>query len=271
MDKMKKDSYKILEHDSFVSEKAKIIECQSSFFKQNSKDEKLEPVVNSIDEWVSHVQGELQLKEKSKFCLYRFMTKSCLKTIVKGKMKLSDPDFWEDYIDRAFFDIYKEYKGQTYFSLCFTASVNSLMWQVYGNKKDAVLVEFDGDELIKLLKEMNSETLFAPIIYDGGINRTEHKKFWKEHKNFMPFVKRTPYAVEAEWRVISPCYEINVKNNINKLIKSVTVPPKELTFKGDKSKWKTAKENIEQIVKGFDIKIRETWMFNNENLAKIMK
>jgi len=112
---------------------------------------------------------------------------------------LLNPATWDDRNDAHFMAEYKRLRGaETLLALCFAEHTQTYHhWRVFANGADGVCIEFDKDRLLSTLKHPG---LKHKAVDYYRIN--DAKKMPKVGVEDLPFIKRSPYNDEREYRVI---------------------------------------------------------------------
>ncbi len=144
------------------------------------------------------------------------------------RITLVDPNLWVDQNDAFFIHTYKKRKNlKSVLALCFTMkSERYHHWNVFAPGYSGVRLELDFDEIISPLKG-------NPSINHGKVEYNPIKNLQGKLSaidiNKLPFLKRTPYKDEEEYRLIYESNEedINTKSFPLKLaaVKRIILSP----------------------------------------------
>lgn len=110
-----------------------------------------------------------------------------------------DPAQWDDKNDSLFMQLYKKHRGlKSLLAICFSQEIETYHhWSVFAGGSSGVCISFRKRPLLATLEEY-SDIRMAPVSY---LMLKELKgSNWKV-KN-LPFLKRSPYAPEGEFRAI---------------------------------------------------------------------
>lgn len=190
----------------------------------------------------------------------------------RQKLVLGNPSAWDDKTD---FCILKEYaNSRDVRVLCLTkhpdiAKDNILHWKIYAPGKSGCRIDFDKKLLENAAKEQ-SATL-KKIEYLSSMGLEEQPAKWKGK---LPFLKRSPYTFENEWRIIwignlkKDCdFELDISKLISKgIIKSIKLSP-ELP--------KNLAKNMCSFLKGaykkYGINYAQSWLYRNPDWERTVK
>ena len=112
---------------------------------------------------------------------------------------LLNPASWDDKNDAYYMDRFRQCKNAgTVLALCFAEGYERYHhWKVFANGPNGVCIRFDKERLLSSLPP-SGEIIRGPVEYVPVQNIT--KKDLNEAK--LPFMKRTPYKDEKEYRLI---------------------------------------------------------------------
>ncbi|MBK9272058.1 MAG: hypothetical protein IPM48_10715 [Saprospiraceae bacterium] len=134
----------------------------------------------------------------------------------REKLVLLDPKSWEDKNDSLIIEEYKKRASVKYlFALCFVLGHETIHhWKTFSNGSSGCCIEFDAVQLINIFNN-DSQLLHGQVKYKK-INESKPGSFALGE---IPFIKRLPYKLENEYRVIwrgnnQNNFEINVPINI---------------------------------------------------------
>lgn len=115
------------------------------------------------------------------------------------KITLLDPGLWDDKNDAYFMAQYKnKEKLKTLLALCFTQGPETYHhWHVFAGGAAGVCIEFDGDALLASLL-LSGSFKHGQVKY-LNLNQAKSHKF---RVNDLPFLKRSAFEPEAEFRLI---------------------------------------------------------------------
>jgi hypothetical protein len=138
------------------------------------------------------MNGEKQIFE-------RYMSLEKLyKILESGKMEFSDPSYWSDENDLAVVDAYRRKQQAKYVRiLCFTQQDEStLMWSTYASSKTGCRVRFIARNFKKAIKTIPN------ITYNKVKYQPYKPELTEDDIDNLPFIKRTPYKAEQEYRIV---------------------------------------------------------------------
>ena len=112
---------------------------------------------------------------------------------------LLDPATWDDRNDAYFLQKYRrEQNAKTVLALCFSEQYERYHhWSVFAGGVGGVCIQFDKNRLIKKINEVDGFK-HSSVNYMGIKQLKEHRVKLEE----LPFLKRTPYKDEREYRII---------------------------------------------------------------------
>ena len=120
--------------------------------------------------------------------------------LVRKKLTLNDPSFWEDKNDSLFVEKFKvKSKYRTVLAMCFATKFQKFHhWKVFTKGSNGVCIRFNKDKLIPELQS-NEENLL--------VNLVKYRKIADLRKNppdtsELPFLKRMAFSDEHEYRII---------------------------------------------------------------------
>jgi hypothetical protein len=146
--------------------------------------------------------------------LNRFTTLPILLDLLeRKKLVLLDPATWQDQNDAQIILAYKQKAGiKDLFTLCFTHRSETIhLWKAFADGPAGCYIEFSARKLIEIFdktKGMRHGVVEYKSIRNAGENAFKLKQ--------IPFIKRRPYAVEQEYRVIwegktaKNCFELDI-------------------------------------------------------------
>ena len=114
------------------------------------------------------------------------------------KITLLDPATWDDKTDAHFLSEYSKCRGgKPVMALCFCqGSVRYHHWRVYANGIGGICIEFHRDYLLSEL-DRHEAILHGEVKYQGS-----RALKGKPNINDLPFLKRSAYKDESEYRII---------------------------------------------------------------------
>jgi hypothetical protein len=140
-----------------------------------------------------------RIERPMKMQLERYMTLDRLFMMLDtGKMAFSDPDSWPDKNDRAIVEAYRQKRHHCYVRiLCFTEQDESaLLWDSYANGSQGCRIKFNVTNLIAQLENING-------IIGKNVEYIRDKDILNEESIAkVPFIKKLPYQLEQEYRVV---------------------------------------------------------------------
>jgi hypothetical protein len=122
-----------------------------------------------------------------------------LDMLQKNKLRLSKPEYWEDKNDAIYIEEYRKKRNlKKVFACCFTEESETIYhWSATAEKNNMCCIEFDGDELIKLIRRKRGYRARSVDYYTIG----QLKKNLIDVRD-IPFSKRYAYRNEKEFRII---------------------------------------------------------------------
>lgn len=152
-----------------------------------------------------------------------------LDMISRKKLTLLNPDFWEDYNDRKTIQFYKKRtNAKSIYALCLTFKSETIHhWNAFANGPSGCCIEFSHSKLINILDTHNVK--HGKVTYMKVADLTPDKPV---DGDLLPFVKRTPFKPENEYRIIAtsdeeqgPSFEIPITLDIiNRITLSNKLP-----------------------------------------------
>lgn len=124
---------------------------------------------------------------------------SLLFILREKKITLLDPQTWDDKNDSHYLTIYKQKKSlQCVLALCFSQARETYHhWKVFADGSSGVCIRFHRIELETALKKRTGVTLKS-VSY-VSLNKMKKRKLKTVE---LPFLKRSPYGDEREFRAI---------------------------------------------------------------------
>lgn len=133
--------------------------------------------------------------------LHRYTNLAATIHLLKTKnITLLNPATWDDRNDAYFMAEYKRYKeAKTTLALCFTRQAETYHhWRVFSHGSDGVRIEFEMNDLVSMFKKQTG-------VQQGPVQYRMIKEIGKLRSinlEELPFLKRSPYKDEKEYRVI---------------------------------------------------------------------
>lgn len=120
-----------------------------------------------------------------------------LDMLINQHLVLLSPATWEDKNDRFFIEKYREYhKLKTVLALCFTTKRQTFHhWKIFAGDASGVCIKLNKELLIKCFK--NDKNVKCKFVEYKLL-----KDIFNIDKAELPFLKRTHYTDEAEFRII---------------------------------------------------------------------
>ena len=167
-----------------------------------------------------------------------------LDMLVKKKIILSSPTFWEDANDSFYIQNFKlKKKLKTILALCFTKGLETFHhWKIFSYGNAGVCVEFDKKILLDYF--VNIKGIRSEMVKYRSITNLEANP---PDLNDWPFLKRLPYKDENEFRIIyenkNECEETKEIHFDVECIRRITLSP-----------WlqRHVSETIKNIIKNID-------------------
>ena len=121
------------------------------------------------------------------------------KILSEEKVRMSDPQYWEDKNDVSLLDVYKAKASiKSLFALCFTYESETIHhWGAFTEKLNACCIEFDAVTLLGSISGDKS-------LRHGKVKYIKIMDLKRELTDVgdIPFSKRFPYRNESEYRII---------------------------------------------------------------------
>jgi len=198
-----------------------------------------------------------------------------LDILERKRIVLGNPDAWDDKTDA---NILKEYAKRKSVNdirlLCLTENPDSmkdniLHWNTYASGKSGCRIDFDKRKLLKIAREQG--TVLKKIDY---LNREELKKLPEKWRRKLPFLKRSPYTFENEWRIMwlgtlkkGEDFELDISKGLSSgLIKSVRLSP-ELP----KNLAKNLRSFLEERYEKYGINFVQSWVHQDPEWERLAK
>jgi hypothetical protein len=166
-----------------------------------------------------------ELTKLNRFTTFPFL----LDIIVRQKLTLLNPDFWEDYNDRKTIQFYKKKtNAKSIYALCLTFKSETIHhWNAFANGPSGCCIEFSHSKLTKILDRLQIK--YGKVTYMKIADLTGGTPIGGD---LLPFVKRTPFRPENEYRIIAtsdkeqlPAIEIPISLDIiNRITLSNKLP-----------------------------------------------
>jgi hypothetical protein len=124
--------------------------------------------------------------------------------LVRKKLTLLNPEFWEDYNDRKTVEVYKEkVKAKSIYALCMTYKNETVHhWNAFANGTSGCCIELNFKELKPFLDKIPEiKHAKAEYIKINDLNK------YKKNVDLLPFIKRIPFHTENEYRIITTSSE----------------------------------------------------------------
>ena len=120
--------------------------------------------------------------------------------LVRKKLTLTDPSFWEDKNDSFFIEKFKVKSNyRTVLAMCFaTKSQTFHHWKVFTKESNGVCLRFNKDKLIPELQRNENNLLIDKVKYRTIATLRKNPPDTRE----LPFLKRKAFSDECEFRII---------------------------------------------------------------------
>jgi hypothetical protein len=120
--------------------------------------------------------------------------------LVRKKLTLTDPSFWEDKNDSLFIQAFKVKSNyKTVLAMCFAAKSQTFHhWKVFTKESNGVCIRFNKDKLIPELKSNQKSLLTGKVKYRTIATLRKNPPETIE----LPFLKRKAFLDECEYRII---------------------------------------------------------------------
>ncbi|MFA8451908.1 MAG: hypothetical protein ACEPOW_14530 [Bacteroidales bacterium] len=177
----------------------------------------------------------------------------------RKKIILIEPTNWDDRNDTLIIEAYKKKASvKKLFALCFTHENETIHhWKTFADGNSGCCIQFNGEKLIEILDsiaEISHGIVQYKNITEIDISRTEIKD--------IPFLKREPYKLESEYRVIwegngdMPVFEIPITLDIIEKITFGQQMPEPV--------FQSIKKMIETTYPEINSKINRSTVYENE-------
>jgi len=182
-----------------------------------------------------------------------------------GKLSLLDTATWPDANDCHFTAQYAKAKGaEKTYALCFTMARETFHhWDIFAHGVSGVCIEFDREKLLANLSSIK-EIICGAVTYHNI--RSLNNKDLKHDK--LPFIKRTGYADEREYRLIAATkkmesgkYDIAIPPET---IRCITTAPR-LSYEAHQH----VKVSLRRINGANKLKISKSSLISNEKWKQI--
>ena len=120
-----------------------------------------------------------------------------LDLLTRKKLVLLDPNRWEDRSDAELIIEYKKIEHiSKLFAICFCIGNETIhAWKAYAEGISGCCIQFDENKLIESL-DGNRQIRYHDVMY------CKTKKIYSNNIKLMPFIKRWPYRIEREFRIL---------------------------------------------------------------------
>lgn len=120
------------------------------------------------------------------------------------KMTLLNPDTWDDTNDVHYLRVYREKKQLgSVLALCFTQAKETYHhWRVFANGSSGVCIWFKRAELLKAVNRLKPALRTGTVTYLTSRQIRGKLKTNSLNVRKLPFLKRSPYKDEKEFRII---------------------------------------------------------------------
>jgi len=120
--------------------------------------------------------------------------------LVRKKLTLTNPSFWEDKNDSFFIEKFKVKSNyRTVLAMCFAAKSQTFHhWKVFGKESNGVCIRFNKDKLIPELQRNEKNLLIDKVKYRTIATLRKNPPDTRE----LPFLKRKAFSDECEFRII---------------------------------------------------------------------
>jgi hypothetical protein len=181
--------------------------------------------------------------------------------LTRKQLTLLNPYSWEDYNDRVTMELYqKRMKAKSIYALCLTDQRETIHhWNAFANGASGCCIEFDMNTLLDCLKS-HEEVKHDKVSYI----KIPDLKNLKEDNHRLPFLKREPFLLESEYRIVAlsdqpqkATLDIPLKiDSINRITISCKLPDTAFT---------SVEKLLANISPDFKGKISHSTLFNNAN------
>ena len=120
--------------------------------------------------------------------------------LVRKKLTLTNPSFWEDKNDSFFIEKFKMKSNySTVLAMCFAAKLQRFHhWKVFTKESNGVCIRFNKDKLIPELQSNEKNLLIDKVKYRTIATLRKNPP----DTNELPFLKREAFSDEYEFRII---------------------------------------------------------------------
>ena len=178
--------------------------------------------------------------------------------LVREKLTLLNPSFWEDQNDKGTVEAFKYRSGiNSIYALCLTYGNETVHhWNAFANGSSGCCIEFSPDRLFSNLG-LNSNLRHGKVLYNSIKNL---RNFSDEE---LPYLKRLPFKTEKEYRLLlldenpqQPAFDLDINLDV---IRRITI-----SNKVPKSVYKSLKTVLLNINPAFQGKIVHSTLFKNQ-------
>ncbi|WP_429106294.1 DUF2971 domain-containing protein [Aeromonas allosaccharophila] len=146
--------------------------------------------------------------------------------LTNKELTLLDPSSWDDKNDSFFLSTYKEKnKLKSVLALCFTRESETYHhWRVFSSGASGVCIHFNADELEHIFSNMKG-VKFKEVSY----LKVDELRNTPPKITELPFIKRTPYKHENEYRAlwesnVEEVTSLNITINLSSIMR-ITLSP----------------------------------------------
>jgi len=137
---------------------------------------------------------KLDIKELSRYTTLPFL----IDLVMRKKLVLLNPDSWEDYNDRKTIQVYKEKSNaRSIYALCLTSKSETVHhWNAFSNGPSGCCIQFSYSKLINVLNDLKIDHREMTYLNIRDLRNLD------DNKEILPYVKRSPFRLESEYRII---------------------------------------------------------------------
>lgn len=196
---------------------------------------------------------ETDLKKLNRFTTLPFL----IDMLLRKKLTLLNPAFWEDYNDRETMEVYRKSTGaKSMYALCFTHGGETIHhWNAFAAGTAGCYIEFSPERLFLMLKK-HSE------VQHGRVQYISVRDIASVAPQNLPFIKRQPFAPEKEYRIIAttpheqgPVFELDLDINVIRRITINNKMPAEV--------FRSLKKSLKCIAPDYKGGIYQSTLFSN--------
>jgi len=155
-----------------------------------------------------------------------------LDILLQKRIVFGNPDNWDDKTDSRILKKYADVMEENVGVLCLTEFPegiydNILHWKIYAPGKSGCRIDFDREILERIVKQQGA-TLEKIYYLNTEELESKPEKWYKKP----PFLKRSPYTYEHEWRILKfgklekdSYFKLDISKCFTKIIKGIRLSP----------------------------------------------